>query len=93
VLAVEKELLVPGLRSEWDAYNHGVRLLAKLTGLAEAVALGDYRPTDAAEQLCAELQTRLDETLARFDRLLADDLPAFRARLAEAKLEAVTVPE
>ena len=89
VLELEKTLLVPELRSEWEAYNYGVRLLAKLIALSNDVALGDYRPTDVAEEVLSELQSRIDEQINAFERLLADDLPAFNTRLAEAKLDAV----
>jgi photosystem II stability/assembly factor-like uncharacterized protein len=89
VLDLEKTLLVPELRSDWEAYNHGVRLLAKLIALSSDVALGDYRPTDVAEEVLSEVQSRIDEQINAFERLLADDLPAFNTRLAEAKLDAV----
>lgn len=91
VLELEKTLVVPELRSEWEAYNHGVRLLGKLTALSADVALGDYRPTDVADEVLVDVQTRIDEQIAAFERLLADDLPTFNARLVEAKLNAVLV--
>ncbi len=89
VLEIEKTLFLPELRSEWETYNYGVRLLDKLTALSADVGLGDYRPTDAAETVYGELKTRIDEQIGLFDRLVADDLPAFNDRLAEAKLGAV----
>ena len=91
VLEIEKTLLVPDLRCDWEAYNYGVRLLGKLTALAADVSLGDYRPTDVADEVFSEVQSRIDEQIAAFERLLADDLPAFNTRLAEAKLDAVLV--
>ena len=51
----------------------------------------DYRPTDAATEVFEDIQNRIGEQLAAFDRLLANDLPAFNTRLAEAKLDAVLV--
>ena len=89
ILELEKTLLVPELRSNWEAYNCGVRLLGKLIALSNDVALGDYRPTDVAEEVLSEVQRRIDEQIAAFERLLAEDLPAFNTRLAEAKLDAV----
>ncbi len=91
VLEIEKTLLVADLRCDWETYNYGVRLLGKLTALAADVSLGDYRPTDVAEEVFNDLQTRIDEKIASFERLIAADLPAFNARLAEAKLDAVLV--
>ena len=79
----------PSLRL--GAFNYGVRLLGKLTALSADVSLGDYRPTDVTEEVFSDLQTRIDQQVASFERLVAADLPAFNARLAEAKLDAVSV--
>lgn len=92
VLAVEKELLVPDLRSGWaDNLNQGVRLLEKLEGLAPVVELGDYRPTDAAEAVYAHLSAQIDEVIARFDALVDAALPGLNQQIAEAKLGAVVL--
>ena len=91
VLEMEKTLLVPELRSEWEAYNYGVRLLAKLIALSSDVALGDYRPTDAAVELFDLLQAQLDER-ARALRAGQDrGFAGFQRRLAEAELTGVFV--
>ena len=58
VLEIEKTLLLPELRTEWEAYNYGVRLLGKLIALSADVALGDYRPTDVAEEVFAACKPR-----------------------------------
>jgi photosystem II stability/assembly factor-like uncharacterized protein len=91
VLEIEKTLLVPDLRCDWETYNYGVRHLGKLTALAESIALGDYRPTDVADEVFGEVRSRIDEQIAAFERLLADDLPGFNSRLAGARLDAVLV--
>ncbi|MDQ3225592.1 MAG: glycosyl hydrolase [Chloroflexota bacterium] len=88
---IEKTLLVADLRSDWETYNHGVRLLDKLVTLSNDVALGDYRPTDVSDEVFVEVKSRIDEQIASFARLLAEDLPAFNKRLAKAKLDAVLV--
>jgi photosystem II stability/assembly factor-like uncharacterized protein len=90
VLEIEQTLLVPDLRPGWaDNLNHGVRLLAKLSALSPAVALGDYRPTDQAEEVYAELTGKIEEQLARFEAVVAKDVAAFNATAAGAKLGAV----
>jgi hypothetical protein len=91
VLEIEKSLLYPDLRSDWETFNYGVRLLGKLTSLAADVGMGDYRPTDAAVAAFADLKARIDEEIARFDRLAAEELPAFNARCGDAALGAVLV--
>jgi hypothetical protein len=89
VLEIERALLYPDLRTDWEAFNYGVRLLGKLTSLSADVALGDYRPTDAAGELFELLRAQLDEVLARLEQVKTEDLPAFNARLAEADLTGV----
>jgi hypothetical protein len=91
VLEIEKTLLVADLRCDWETFNYGVRLLGKLATLAADVSLGDYRPTDVVDEVFADLQTRIDEQIASFERVVATELPAFNARLVEAKLDAVLV--
>jgi photosystem II stability/assembly factor-like uncharacterized protein len=90
VLEVEKTLLVPDLRPGWaDNLNHGTRLLAKLAALPPVVALGEYRPTDAAEAFYAEISAQIDEQVGRFNALVETELPALNRRIAELSLGAV----
>ena len=91
VLEIERTLLYPDLRTDWEAHNYGVRLLGKLTSLSADVSLGDYRPTDAAVELFGLLQAQFDEQLAGFEQVKTEDLPAFNSRLAEANLSGVFV--
>jgi hypothetical protein len=90
VLEIEKPLQVPDLRPGWaDNLNQGVRLLDKLSALAAGPALGDYRPTDAAEEAFADLTARIETEISRFNALVADELPGFNALVAKGKLGAV----
>jgi hypothetical protein len=93
VLEIEQHLLVPDLRPGWaDNLNHGVRLLEKLTSLAEVVQLGDYRPTDAAEAAFQDLATRIDVQKAHFEALIESDLSALNAAIAGAGFGAIMLP-
>jgi photosystem II stability/assembly factor-like uncharacterized protein len=90
VLDVEKALLVPDLRPGWaDAINTGARLLEKLTNLTPVVALGDYRPTAAAEAAFADVTDRIDAEIKRFEAIVSDELPAFNAIVTKGDLGAV----
>jgi photosystem II stability/assembly factor-like uncharacterized protein len=87
VLEVEKTLLVPDLRPGWaDGINAGSRLFDKLVALPPAIQLGDYPPTDAAEEVFADFSARLDPQFAAFDSLLTTDLKDFNALTAKQKL-------
>lgn len=90
VLEVEKELLVPELRSSWgDRLNQGVRLLDQLIELPPVVELGDYRPTDAACAVFTELSAKIDTQVARFNQLIETDLAALNRLIAEAQFGAI----
>ncbi len=92
-LEIEKTILIPGLRKGWnDPLNEGTRLLDKLAGLPPAVQLGDYRPTDVAAEVLADLTERIDAEIARFDELVDAELTGFNATIAEAKFGAVALP-
>jgi len=94
VREVEDTLQVPDLRPGWgDAINAGARLLEKLSGLPPVVALGDYRPTDAAEAVFADLKTRIDPQIAAFDTLVSDDLPSLNTAIHEAGMSGILVLE
>jgi hypothetical protein len=90
VLEIEKTLQAPDLRKGWgDSINQGAGLWEKLAGLPAAVQLGDYRPTDAAEAVFADLKARIDPQVKAFESLVAKDVPALNAKIADAKLGAV----
>jgi photosystem II stability/assembly factor-like uncharacterized protein len=90
VLEIEKALLVPDLRKGWaDNLNQGVRLYDKLTGLPPVVAMGDYRPTDAAETVFADMTARIEERIKAFEALVKAEVPAFNKAAAGAQLGAV----
>lgn len=92
VLDIEKKLLVPDLRDGWaDRLNQGTRLFDKLVSLPPVVALGDYRPTDAAEAAFTDLAQRIESEIEKFERLVDGDIRVFNATAAKAKLPTVIV--
>ncbi len=91
-LELEKLLLVPDLRDGWaDGINNGARLYEKLTGLPAVPALGDYRPTDAAEDAFADFSARIDAVIERFDAFVTEEIPGFNALIASSNLNAVAL--
>ncbi|MCC6705720.1 MAG: glycosyl hydrolase [Thermomicrobiales bacterium] len=90
VLEIEKLLLVPDLRAGWaDTNNAGLRLLTKLASLTGAVELGDYRPTDAAEEVYADLSGKIEAQLEALDAALQGDVSLFNQALSKAGLTGV----
>ncbi len=91
-LEIEKILQVPDLRQGWgDVINEGARLWEKLAGLPAVVALGDYRPTDAAEAVFADLKSRIDPQIDAFESLVDKEVSALNAKMVETGLGAILV--
>ena len=92
VLEIERTIAVPDQRPGWgDRNNDGSRLMAQLAGVAPAVQLGDYRPTDQAEELTDELIAAIEMAIGRFDQLVADAVPSLNTQAAEAGLGIIAV--
>jgi photosystem II stability/assembly factor-like uncharacterized protein len=90
VRELEETLLVPDLRGGWgDSINAGARLFEKMTGLPGAVQLGDFRPTDAAEAVFADLKGRIDPQVEAFETLVSDEVPPLNTKIADAGMGAV----
>jgi hypothetical protein len=90
VLEIEKTLQVPDLRPGWaDSLNVGVRLLEQIIALPSVVALGNYRPTNAAYAVFEHLSTKIDVQLDRLGRLIEGDVPFFNALVAAAQFGAL----
>jgi photosystem II stability/assembly factor-like uncharacterized protein len=90
VLEIEKTLLVPDLRAGWaDTNNAGLRLLSKLEALTGAVNLGDYRPTDVAEEVFSELSGKIEAQLELLDAALQGDVSLLNQAITKAGLSGV----
>ena len=85
VLEFEKLLAVPDFRAGWaDGINQGARLFEKLGGLPEAVQMGDYRPTDAAEEAFVDMTARIETVIADFDKLVDGEIADLNAAAGAA---------
>lgn len=92
VLELEKLLAVPDLRPGWaDGINAGARLYEKLAGLPELVHMGDYRPTDAAEEAFVDMSSRIEAVIDDFDHLIEGELADLNAAAIAAGLPATVV--
>jgi photosystem II stability/assembly factor-like uncharacterized protein len=90
VLEIEKTLLIPDLRAGWaDTNNAGLRLLAKLSALTGAVNLGDYRPTDAAEEVYSDLSGKIEAQLELLDAAIQGDVSQLNQALTKAGLSGI----
>jgi photosystem II stability/assembly factor-like uncharacterized protein len=63
---IEKELYQTQNRSGQDPLNYPIRLNNKLAHLNSIVGTGEFRPTDGAEEVRAELTRQIDIQLTKF---------------------------
>ncbi len=86
VLAIEEELAKADMRPGWpDNFNAGIRLLEKLSSLIPVVSIGDYKPTDQAQEAFKDFASRIDEQIKAFDKLVKTDIKKFNDKLKKAE--------
>ncbi|MGD2152718.1 MAG: glycosyl hydrolase, partial [Gemmatimonadales bacterium] len=90
---VENAIYQTKNRSRQDPLNYPIRLNNKIAALTGVVSSADAKPTrqsyDVFEDLSGQLQVQLD----RLDDIIATDVPAFNAVMAEHAVPAVIVRE
>jgi photosystem II stability/assembly factor-like uncharacterized protein len=90
--AVEQALYQTRNRSGQDPLNYPIKLTNKLAHLNSLSGIGLYRPTAQALAFQAEVTAAIDEQLARFSALKAQDIPAFNELVKKAEVEAIVLP-
>jgi hypothetical protein len=89
--AVEEALYQTKAKSSQDVLNFPIRLNNKLASVAGTAGMGDFRPTDQAEQVRKELTEQTDAELAKLRQVLTGDLPKFNELLSKKKVPGVFV--
>jgi hypothetical protein len=92
VLEAEKALQVPDLKPGWPGQmNHGTKLLAKLGGIADAVSVGNYRPTDQAVEVFNGMSEDVNEAVTSVRSLASGDIAAFAKKVAAAGVGSIVL--
>lgn len=71
--------------------NQGTKLFAKLRGIADAVSVGNYRPTDQALAVFGEISKDIDEVVRRMRVLNAGEIASFSKQVAESGVPTVFI--
>lgn len=87
--AVEETLYQTKNRSGQDPLNYPIRLTNKLAHLNAISGVGDFRPTQAAYAVKAEIEAAIDAELADYKRILATDIPAFNQLVREKVIDTI----
>ncbi|RMH68242.1 MAG: glycosyl hydrolase [Bacteroidetes bacterium] len=89
--AVEEALYQTKNQSRQDPLNFPIRLNNKIAALASTVAYGDFRPTEQAYAVKADLTQQIEAELTRLQDILQTDLPTFNQRVRDSGVPAVIV--
>jgi hypothetical protein len=88
---IEEALYQTKNRASQDPLNFPIRLNNKLAALASTVASADAAPTAPSHEVYRDLAARIDRELARLDKVLAEDVPAFNRLVREREIPAIKV--
>jgi hypothetical protein len=90
---VENAIYQTKNRSRQDPLNFPIRLNNKIAGLTGVVSSADAKPTQQSYDVFEELSGQLQVQLDRLAEILATQIPAFNAAMAEHEVPAVIVRE
>ncbi len=88
---VENEIYQTKNRSRQDPLNYPIKLNNKIAALTGVVASADAKPTQSSYDVFQELSAQLQVQLDQLDRIIATEIPAFNALVAEHQVPAVIV--
>jgi hypothetical protein len=91
--AAEEHLMQVKAKGSQDTLNFPTMLNAKLSFLATLTSGSESRPTRAQEQLCEDLDARMEAQVRAVDSTFAKDLAAFNPIVRNADVPTVVVPE
>jgi hypothetical protein len=90
VLEMEKSIQMPDLKPGWPGQmNHGTKLMAKLSGIADAVSVGNYRPTNQAVEVFNGLSEDVNEVVTSIRGVATGDVAAFAKKVAAAGIDVI----
>ncbi len=91
ITKIEEALYQTKNQSRQDPLNFPIRLNNKLAAVGGVASSGDFRPTDQAITVKNELTAQIDAELAKLQKVLAEDLPAFNQFVRENAVPAVII--
>jgi photosystem II stability/assembly factor-like uncharacterized protein len=87
--AIEEALVQVKAKSRQDTLNYPAKLNAKLAGLLGSIGGADFAPTKGMQDVYDDLARRVDAQLAKWDALVASDIPAFDKLVRSSSVPAV----
>ncbi len=90
---VENAIYQTQNRSRQDPLNFPIRLNNKIAGLTGVVSSADAKPTQQSYEVFEDLSGQLQVQLDRLAEIIATEIPAFNAAMAEHAVPAVNIRE
>ena len=88
---IENELYQTKNQSNQDPLNYGVKLTNNLGNLNSAFRGGDFGPTVQDIQVKNELIEKVNVQLAKYDKIISDDIPNFNSSFKKLELDYINV--
>ena len=89
---IEETLYQTQNRSGQDPLNYPIRLTNKLAHLNSLTGIGTYRPTAAAYAVKDELTGQIDAQISAYQRIVAEEIPAYNQLILERDVKVISVP-
>src|SRR5205807_9693875 len=89
---VEESLIQAKVKSSQDVLNYPIRLNNHLVALGGVVASADSAPTQASYDVFEMLSKQLDQQLAKWNRILKTDVPAYNNVVRKEEVPAIILP-
>ena len=90
---IEETLYQTKNRSGQDPLNYPIRLTNKLAHLNSLTGIGTYKPTAAAYAVKEELTSEIDAELAKYRRIVDQNVPEYNRMILEREVEVIAAPE
>ena len=88
---IENELYQTKNQSNQDPLNYGVKLTNNLGNLNSAFRGGDFGPTVQDVQVKNELIEKVNAQLAKYDKIISEDIPNFNSSFKKLELDYLNV--
>jgi hypothetical protein len=88
---IEETLYQTKSKSSQDVLNFPIRLNDKLSGLFDVVNSGNAAPAKQVRDVYRDLQSQIDEQLAKLESIRQKDIPAFNEMIRQKSLPVIGI--
>jgi hypothetical protein len=84
--AVEEPLIVPGLKSQHQILNYGIRLAGKLAALVPVINSADFAPTTQVQEVFTQISQQVDAQKEALNQVVEMDVSHFNDLIWAAEI-------